>query len=43
MSLPARSVLDRELVTIRSRILQLGELVVETIVKAVGALRSGDR
>jgi len=43
MSLPARSVLDRELVTIRSRILQLGELVAETIVKAVGALRNGDR
>ena len=43
MSLPSRSVLDRELVTIRGRIVQLGELVVETIVKAVGALRSGDQ
>jgi len=43
MSLPARSVLDRELVTIRGRILQLGDLVVETIAKAVEALRNGDR
>ncbi len=43
MSLPSRSVLDRELVTVRQRILQLGDLVTQTIDDAVGALRSGDR